>query len=238
MTTKPKSRAPQLAVVLVILLCACAYVNKDIIMSNFNFSFPKKAEEPAPEFDLNSLKEPQPPVDNPDIGTTGETPAEEEVESPIPNLPKPTDMPDEPAAPVSETQPQPQQTASAPQVQREAVPNNSSNKITKLSWEVPENLANNDKIRRYLQIAGRTLKLSLQNDLLVATELPYSNKIMLDIKIVPSGNVVSSDFIISSGSKQIDNIVLQSVKDTLKYVRPPLGEIQSPNSNLTLIINF
>ena len=61
---------------------------------------------------------------------------------------------------------------------------------------------------------------------------------MLDLKSAPSGNLVTSYFVISSGSKQIDNIVLQSVKDTLKYVRPPLGEIQAPNTNFTLIINF
>ena len=228
---KPKSRAPQLAVVLVILMCAAVYVNKDIIMDNFNISFPKKAEEPAPEFDLNSLREPQ---------TAPEVPAEQQEEqntvsedSPIPSLPQPTDMPPsvpEPPQEVAAAQNQPAQPV--------AISQNTSNKISKLSWEVPETLANNDKIRKYLQIAGRTLKLTLQNDILVATELPFSNKVMLDIKILPSGNIASSDFIISSGSKQIDNIVLQSVKDTFKYVRPPLGEIPSPNSNITLIINF
>lgn len=219
---KPKSRAPQLMVVLVIMMCACLYVNKDIIMDNLNIQFPSKPEEPAvPEFDLNSLKEP--------------TPADASQDSPIPSIPQPTDMPDAPPATPAEPAP----SAQAPAVpQAGAVPQNSSNKITKLSWEVPENMANNQKIRKYLQIAGRTLKLSLQNDLLVATELPFSNRVMLDLRIAPSGNLISSDFVISSGSKQIDNIVLQSVKDTLKYVRPPMGEIQSPNSNFTLIINF
>lgn len=220
---KPKSRAPQLMVVLVIMMCACLYVNKDIIMDNLNIQFPSKPEEPAaPEFDLNSLKEP--------------TPAETPQDSPIPSIPQPTDTPDAPPAEAPAGQ---NPTAQAPAVpQAGTVPQNSSNKITKLSWEVPENMANNQKIRKYLQIAGRTLKLSLQNDLLVATELPFSNRVMIDLRIAPSGNLISSDFVISSGSKQIDNIVLQSVKDTLKYVRPPMGEIQSPNSNFTLIINF
>lgn len=219
---KPKSKAPQLMVVLVIMMCACLYVNKDIIMDNLNIQFPSKPEEPAaPEFDINSLKEP--------------TPAEATPESPIPSIPQPTDMPDAPPATPAESAPV-AQTPSAPQPG--AVPQNSSNKITKLSWEVPESMANNQKIRKYLQIAGRTLKLSLQNDLLVATELPFSNRVMIDLRIAPSGNLISTDFVISSGSKQIDNIVLQSVKDTLKYVRPPMGEIQSPNSNFTLIINF
>lgn len=219
---KPKSKAPQLMVVLVIMMCACLYVNKDIIMDNLNIQFPSKPEEPAaPEFDINSLKEP--------------TPAEATPESPIPSIPQPTDMPDAPPATPAESAPV-AQTPSVPQPG--AVPQNSSNKITKLSWEVPESMANNQKIRKYLQIAGRTLKLSLQNDLLVATELPFSNRVMIDLRIAPSGNLISTDFVISSGSKQIDNIVLQSVKDTLKYVRPPMGEIQSPNSNFTLIINF
>jgi len=227
---KPKSNTPKLLAILLVLLCVFAYTRKDDIMSNFNFGGPK--EEEVPEFDLNKLKEPQPAPTDPNAM----------AENPIPTIPQPTDMPiDQAAPPPAANSPMPLNSPqAAPDVQAGArpAPQSVSNKISKISWEVPENVANNPKIRKYLQIAGRTLKLSLQNDLLVATELPFSNRIMLDLKIAPSGNLIMTDFVISSGSKQIDNIVLQSVKDTLKYVRPPLGEIQSPNSNFTLIINF
>ena len=45
---------------------------------------------------------------------------------------------------------------------------------------------------------------------------------MIDLRIAPSGNLISTDFVISSGSKQIDNIVLQNmvkVKRTLKNMQ-------------------
>ncbi len=43
--------------------------------------------------------------------------------------------------------------------------------ISKVAWEVPEDLAYNDGFRKYLQIAGKNLKLNLQNHLLLATEM-------------------------------------------------------------------
>lgn len=110
--------------------------------------------------------------------------------------------------------------------------------ISKIAWEVPEDLAYNDAIRKYLQIAGKSLKLSLQNDLLLTTELAYSPKMVIDLKLTNSGFLQSSNVIVSSGSKQIDKIVLQSVKDTLNYVKLPSGEVRTPSVNATLIINF
>jgi len=110
--------------------------------------------------------------------------------------------------------------------------------ITKVAWEVPEDLAYNDSFRKYLQIAGKNLKLNLQNDLLLATEMAYSNKIIVDLKIAKDGSLQSENVIVSSGSKQIDKIVLQSVKETLKYLKMPSSELSSSSVSATLIINF
>lgn len=110
--------------------------------------------------------------------------------------------------------------------------------ITKVAWEVPEDLAYNDSFRKYLQVAGKNLKLNLQNDLLLATEMAYSNKIIVDLKIAKDGSLQSENVIVSSGSKQIDKIVLQSVKETLKYLKMPSSELSSSSVGATLIINF
>jgi len=110
--------------------------------------------------------------------------------------------------------------------------------ISKIAWEVPEDLAYNDSFRKYLQIAGKNLKLTLSNDLLLATEMAYSNKMVVDLKIGKDGSIQSSNITTSSGSKQIDGIVLQSVKETLKYLKIPSGEITGQSVNATLIINF
>ena len=42
----------------------------------------------------------------------------------------------------------------------------------------------------------------------------------------------------SSGSKEIDDIVLRTVKETLNVVKPPQGEVPTPTFNLGLIITF
>lgn len=110
--------------------------------------------------------------------------------------------------------------------------------VSKVAWEVPEDLAYNDSFRKYLQIAGRSLKLNLQNSLLLATEMAYSNKVIVDLAVAAGGNVQSANILVSSGSKQIDNIVLQSVKETLKYLKMPADELVGQSANLTLIINF
>jgi hypothetical protein len=110
--------------------------------------------------------------------------------------------------------------------------------ITKVAWEVPEELAYNDSFRKYLQIAGKNLKLNLQNDLLLATEMAYSNKVIVDLGISSDGSLATSNILVSSGSKQIDKIVLQSVKETLKYLKMPSSELNGHSADATLIINF
>lgn len=110
--------------------------------------------------------------------------------------------------------------------------------ITKIAWEVPEDLAYNDGFRRYLQVAGKNLKLNLQTNLLLATEMAYSNKILVDLVINQDGSLQSSNIAASSGSKQVDKIVLQSVKDTLRYLKMPASELGGNYADATLIINF
>lgn len=110
--------------------------------------------------------------------------------------------------------------------------------ISKVAWEVPEDLAYNDGFRKYLQMAGKNLKLNLQNHLLLATEMAYSNKVVVDLTINKDGSLGTSDIVVSSGSKQIDKIVLQSVKETLTYLKIPASEVSGNSVDATLIINF
>lgn len=110
--------------------------------------------------------------------------------------------------------------------------------ISKIAWEVPEDLAYNDSFRRYLQIAGKNLKLNLQNDLLLANEMAYSDKVVVDLQISGNGSLQASNITTSSGSKQIDAIVLQSVKETIQYLKMPISEIGNRSIVATLIIRF
>lgn len=110
--------------------------------------------------------------------------------------------------------------------------------VSKIAWEVPEDLAYNDAFRKYLQNLGRNLKLTLENDLLLVTDIAYSPKMIIDLKISKNGTVEASNTVVSSGSKQIDAAVLRTVKEAAEYLKPPASEISSPSFNATLIINF
>lgn len=108
--------------------------------------------------------------------------------------------------------------------------------VQKLSWEVPDYVSYNDTFKKYLQTAGKSLKLSLSSDLLLATEYAYSNQIKVDVTISKEGSLQNANILQSSGSTQIDNIVLRTVKETLKVVKAPPGVIVGDNIHMILKI--
>ena len=108
--------------------------------------------------------------------------------------------------------------------------------VSKLVWDVPSDLSYSSKMQNYLRTAGKSIKLSLSTDLLLATEYAYTNQIKVGLKLDKNGSIRDARILSSSGSAQIDKIVLQSVKDTLNVVKPPTDEISTPEFNLNLII--
>ncbi len=110
--------------------------------------------------------------------------------------------------------------------------------VNRLVWDVPGSLSYSSKMQNYLRTAGKSIKLSLSADLLLATEYAYTNQVKVNLKLSKDGIVQDAKIASSSGSTQIDNIVLQSVKDTLNVVKPPSNEVKTPDFNLSLIIYF
>ena len=122
-----------------------------------------------------------------------------------------------------------------------ARPKQSSNAyidVSKLVWDVPSNLSYSPNMQNYLRTAGKSIKLSLSADLLLADEYAYTNQVKVGLKVSKDGAVQDARILSSSGSTQIDNIVLQSVKNTLNVLKPPSSEIKTPDFNLSLIIYF
>lgn len=110
--------------------------------------------------------------------------------------------------------------------------------VSKLVWDVPDSLSYSTKMQNYLRTAGKSIKLSLSADLLLADEYAYTNQVKVNLKLSKDGAVQDARIVSSSGSTQIDNIVLQSVKETLNVVKPPSDEVKTPDFNLALIIYF
>ena len=110
--------------------------------------------------------------------------------------------------------------------------------VKKLSWSVPDYLSYSDNIKKYLQTAGKSIKLSLSSDLLLTNDYIYSNQVGVSLKMSKDGAILSSQISKSSGSTQVDNIVLQNVKDTLNVIKPPAGEVPTPTFKLGLTISL
>ena len=155
------------------------------------------------------------------------TPAPETAKKPSPKAEKPAAK-QEQAAPAS---------ASAQQKKPSATPVPYIS-VKSLTWEVPDYLSYSDKVKRYLQTAGKSIRLSLSSHLLLATEYAYSNQVKVEIKLKNDGTVENIQITKSSGSNQINDIVLRTVKETMKVVKPAPGEIPTPNFKLGLIINL
>ncbi len=110
--------------------------------------------------------------------------------------------------------------------------------ITKISWEVSQKLATDETFKNYLQIAGKNLQLNLQNDLAYTTDFNYNNNIKISFEIGKDNAIKRIQVTESSGSEQIDNVVLQSIKETLKYINVPNIKGHEGNYNLSIVINF
>ena len=86
--------------------------------------------------------------------------------------------------------------------------------INKVSWEVPENLADKTNYKKFLQLVGKNIKLNLQNDLLLSNDTAKNSLIKVDIKFAHNGDIQSLKVAQSSGSTNIDEIIKKSVKET------------------------
>lgn len=108
--------------------------------------------------------------------------------------------------------------------------------VNKLVWDVSAEISANPQMQTYLKTAGKSIKLSLSADLLLANEYAYTNQIKVGLLVNANGSVQNASILASSGSTQIDNIVLQSVKETLNVIKPASGAVKTPDFKLTLII--
>lgn len=158
-----------------------------------------------------------------------QTPAPAPAQKPAAKAEKPAAKAEKPAAKPAQATSQPAKPATT------AIPYVS---VKSLTWEVPDYLSYSDKVKKYLQTAGKSIKLSLSSDLLLATEYAYSNQVRVELKLKNDGTVENVQITKSSGSNQINDIVLRTVKETLKVVKPAPGEIPTPNFKLGLIINL
>lgn len=232
---KSKSNIPLLGLLLLVLLCAFCYMKKDLIMEKINAQKGVSVTQ-----DQNMPIEGESKEDKEDAQMLNDnTPTVEQTNQGVGAIPGENGGPQDVASMEQSLHQRGSQANSLPDSGYAKAPEPlSSSNIRKLYWEVPQDLTYNANIVSYLKTIGRTIKLSAQSDLLNATELPYSNKMIVNVTLRKDGSFDNVNATVSSGSKQIDSIVLQSVKAALKYVKAPTAEFRSDSYTFSLIINF
>ena len=177
----------------------------------------------------------QPLPENNETSQTPETAGQVDNTNIMANAPDIVDMPKNQAEPANVKKEQPKSVKPAT---KPVNPDGSIMNVKKLAWELPDYLSYSNEMKKYLQTAGKSIKLSLTSDLLLAKEYAYSNQVKVMLKLANDGTNKESKIAKSSGSKEIDDIVLRTVKETLNVVKPPQGEVPTPTFNLGLIITF
>lgn len=139
------------------------------------------------------------------------------------------------------TQKQPQTVTQAPvqtSVPAAKTPAQSFIDIKKLTWEVPDYISYNPQFKQYFQSVGKSLKLTLTSDLLLAKDNLYSNQVRVSVTFDKEGIFKTSQIIVSSGSQEIDKIVLQTVNQTLKALKAPHSVGNDESTTAILKIYF
>lgn len=93
--------------------------------------------------------------------------------------------------------------------------------IKKLSWEVPGAVSADVKFQEYFQSAGKSIKSALMTDLLSVTDLAYASEMRVSVTFDQNGTFKDARIVTSSGSTQLDNIVLRTVNQTLSVLKAP-----------------
>ena len=111
-------------------------------------------------------------------------------------------------------------------------------KITNISWEVSASLASDPVFKNYLMVTGQALKSALATDLTLATDRVTNNVVKIQIILDLQGNIIDSTIQTSSGSGQVDKIVLRTLKNTLSYTKLPFIQTNKKLIKVGLIVNL
>jgi len=87
-------------------------------------------------------------------------------------------------------------------------------------------------------VTGQIMKMALSRELLSATENITNNQIKVQVVMDLQGIVQESKIQTSSGSRQVDEIVLQTIKETFNYTKLPAIQTNKRKISAGIIINL
>ena len=176
------------------------------------------------------------PVDNSQVNDMFETVEGEDMGLEVPSAPAEVAQNSElpPPPPVEASQPSPVENPPvAPLTEADLVQNQtpeqvsnsianafspSTNVVTlrNVNWLCAPQLFADTEFKIYLQKLDNILKLNLRKNILDISESPQNNSVTVKMAVDNMGNLLRVAMSESSGSQQVDNIVLQSINETFE----------------------
>lgn len=109
-----------------------------------------------------------------------------------------------------------------------------------VSWEVPSTYISNNTAQKYFKKIGKIIQLNLKAELLLLTKPPITNKIMLELEFNKKNNKFEvKNIATSSGEKSVDNLIMQTVKNSLDLnIRTNMSIFNNLTGNPVLVIRL
>ncbi len=119
--------------------------------------------------------------------------------------------------------------------------NRSGVSLRELNWFCTTELFSDKAFKNYLQNLDNTLKQNLRNNFMNATETPQNDSVEAKFAVDNNGNLKKVIISKSSGSEEIDNIVLQSINETFEGEKSQIlndSELKSDMYFLKVVIKI
>ena len=110
-----------------------------------------------------------------------------------------------------------------------------------VNWLCSPQLFTNGEFKNYLQKLDNVLKLNLRKNILDVVETPQNNSVEVKLAVDNNGNLSRYMVSQSSGSQRIDDVVLQSIKETFEGEKSPIltnGDLKSDMYYLKVVIKL
>lgn len=109
-----------------------------------------------------------------------------------------------------------------------------------VNWEVPAGYVSNNTAKRYFTKMGKIIQLDLKTELLLLSRPPITNKIMLELEFNKNSNQFNVKGITSSsGEKEVDDLILQTVKKALNInLKTNMSIFNNITGNPVLVIRL
>ncbi|MEI7475584.1 MAG: DUF1822 family protein [bacterium] len=111
-------------------------------------------------------------------------------------------------------------------------------RIDDVKWEIGQSMGSNERLKSYLLLTGQMLKFSLSKSLVAAKTQATNNKVKVMLIFDLDGNLKYSAIRQSSGSEEVDQIMLKTIKESFSYTKMPKVDTKKAYIKINSVIDL